>query len=965
MSEKTVRNLKNYELIEEGYIEELDSTAYYLIHKKTKAEVLYIDSDDEIMTFGIGFRTPPVDSTGVAHIVEHCVLSGSRKYRTKEPFMDLVNSSLQTFLNAMTFPDKTIYPVATRNDKDFMNLMDVYLDAVFFPRMYEQKEIFMQEGWHLELEDKDGELKYNGVVYNEMRGAYSDPDSQVQEQLAHQLHPGSTYAHDSGGDPHEIPNLKYEDFLDFHKRYYHPSNSYIFLNGDLDVEKILNYIDEEYLSKFEYKEPNSEIIMNESFTEPKFVETYHSVGIDEETEEKNYLVVGVDIGKSISPLSSHMEDWIRDILLDSDSSILMEPLLESGIGTDYFTMGSASYPMDIYIVAKGAKEEDLDRFVEIVNREIKKAVEEGIDKDLIEATINKYEFKAKELGIHKGIMLYIFALRGWLYGVSPVKALLVNDIFNTLKEKIRSGYLEDFLQKEILDNPNRIYLISKPKPGMFAEKDKIQKKKLAEYKESLSDEEIEKIIQETKDLFEYQLREDTKEDKDTIPRLKLEDLSSGVVELNTHEEIINGNPMLYTEEFTNGITYLDMAFNLKNLNNEEIPYSRIIIDLIGSLDTENYSYKDLNNAIDMHTGGINFGASAYKEYDSDYCYVVSTIRGRVLPEKIDKFTELIEEMLLRTKFEDKKRIRDLMVMNRETKESIIEQSGHSVISTEVRSMMSDYIDLQNLLGGRKSLFFLRDAIAEFDEDPDAFLEKLTRIYKKIYNKEVGISVAGEREQYEKLKDWTLELREKLSEVKESLNYKRDQIHSIALRKASNVVYVSDGFDYTKYGYEYDGSMSVLAKILSGEYLHTNIRAKGGAYGSGIAINQNGHVVTFSYRDPNLDRTFQVYDNIPEYLSKLELSNEDLTNYIIATMNRFDPPIDSSQYSGIALGRYFTHLSSEVISEMKDQAIATTPEKIREYGEMFEKASGKKYYGVLGSSDLIDQSEREYEVEEKI
>lgn len=965
MSNKKINELKNYDLVEEGFIRELKATAYHLIHKKTKAEVLYIDSDDEIMTFGIGFKTPPVDSTGVAHIVEHCVLSGSRKYRTKEPFMDLVNSSLQTFLNAMTFPDKTIYPVATRNDKDFMNLMDVYLDAVFFPRMYEQKEIFMQEGWHLELEDKDDDLKYNGVVYNEMRGAYSDPDSQVQELLAHELHLGSTYAHDSGGNPHEIPNLKYEDFLDFHKRYYHPSNSYIFLNGDMDVEKILKYIDEEYLSKFEYRKPDSEIIMNEDFTEPKFVETYYSIGADEDTEDKNYLVAGVNIGESISPLSSHMQDWIRDILLDSDSSILMDPLLKSGIGNDYFTMGSASYPMDVYLVAKGAKEEDLERFIEIVNGEIKKAIENGIDKDLIEATINKYEFKAKELGIHKGIMLYIFALRGWLYGVSPVESLMVDEIFDELKEKIRSGYLEKYLEEKILNNPNRIYLISKPKPGMFAEKDKIQKEKLAEYKKSLNDEEIEKIIKETKDLFNYQLREDTKEDKDTIPRLKLEDLNSGVIKLNTHDEIINGNPMLYTEEFTNGITYLDMAFNLKNLTKEEIPYARIIIDLIGSLDTENYSYKDLNNAIDMHTGGINFGVSAYKEYDSDYCYVMSTIRGRVLPEKLNKFIELIEEMILKTKFEDKKRIRDLMVMSRETKESIIEQSGHSIISTEVRSMMSDYIDLQNLLGGRKSLFFLRKAIEEFDEDPDKFLEKLKTIYKKIYNKEVGISVAGEKDQYEKLKNWTLDLREKLTECDDVLVYHRDKIHSIALKKASNVVYVSDGFNYRDYGYEYDGSMSVLSKILSGEYLHTNIRAKGGAYGAGITINQNGHIVTYSYRDPNLDRTLEVYDNIPEYLSNLELTKEDLTNYIIATMNRFDPPIDSSQYSGIALGRYFNHLSSEVISKMKDEAIATTPEKIREYGEMFKKANGEKYYGVLGSSELIEESKREYEVVEKI
>ncbi len=350
-----IENIKNYELIKKEFVEELNSTAYHLRHLKTKGEVLYLENDDEIKTFGIGFRTPPVDSTGVAHIVEHCVLSGSRKYRTKEPFMDMVNSSMQTFLNAMTYPDKTIYPIATRNKKDFFNLMDVYLDAVFYPRIKDVKEIFLQEGWHLELESPEDELKYNGVVYNEMRGAYSDADGQVQEVLAHNLHPNSTYDHDSGGDPHEIINLSYEDFIDFHKRYYHPSNSYIFLNGKMDLEKVLGYIDREYLGEFDYQDPNSDIIMNEPFKESKKLEAFYSVGKDDEIENKSYFAYGVDLGTSTSPMDNFMRAILTDILIDSDSSILSDPLLESKLGEDYYSLTSSSLPLDLYFNCKGNK----------------------------------------------------------------------------------------------------------------------------------------------------------------------------------------------------------------------------------------------------------------------------------------------------------------------------------------------------------------------------------------------------------------------------------------------------------------------------------------------------------------------------------------------------------------------------------------------------------------------------------
>ncbi|MFB0972597.1 MAG: insulinase family protein [Neofamilia sp.] len=718
---------KNYELLGKEFVEELNSTAYHLKHKKTKAEVLYIENGDEIKTFGIGFRTPPVDSTGVAHIVEHCVLSGSRKYRTKEPFMDMVNSSMQTFLNAMTYPDKTIYPIATRNEKDFYNLMDVYLDAVFYPRIQDVKEIFEQEGWHLELENPEDELKYNGVVYNEMRGAYSDADGQVYELLSYHLHPGSTYDHDSGGDPHEIINLTYENFIGFHKRYYHPSNSYIFLNGKMDVEKVLEYIDEEYLSDFDYQDPNSDIIMNEAFTGVKKLEDYYSVGKDDDIENKSYFAYGVDLGLSTSADDNFMRAILTDILIDSDSSILSDPLLESKLGEDYYSMTSSSLPLDLHIIAKGTDGEKLDEFINLIDTKLQEAVENGIDRDLIDATLNSYEFNLKELGMHRGVILGITALRGWLYGNSPLDSLKFKETLERIKSKIDDGFIENYIKEKILNNPQKIHLVVNPKPGMFQEKDEKVKEELAKYKESLSEDEINKLIENTNNLFEYQLQKDSKEDRDTIPKLQLEDISPGVRKLNVSEYERDGIKSFFTDEFTNEIYYTTFAFDLKNLTAEEIPYAGLIRDLLTSVDTENYGFKDLNNQIDIHTGGINFSTSTFEDNNSPEYAAVMTINGRATPDKIEKFLELLEEILLNSKFEDVNRIKDVLIMIKADLESNIEQSGHSLISSEVNSMMNDAIDLSNIMGGRKYLFFIRDIIEQLEENPDEVLRRfLTR-----------------------------------------------------------------------------------------------------------------------------------------------------------------------------------------------------------------------------------------------
>lgn len=953
-------NLKNYTLKQKEYIEELDSTGYYFVHNKTKAKVFYLENTDEIKTFSIGFRTPPKDSTGVAHIVEHTVLSGSRKYRTKEPFMDLVNSSLQTFLNAMTFPDKTIYPIATRNTKDFYNLMDVYLDAVFYPRIYEEEKIFYQEGWHYEMEDLDSPIKYNGVVYNEMRGAYSDPDDQVSEIISEALHPGSTYSHDSGGNPHNIPDLTYEDFLNFHKKYYHPSNSYIFLNGAMDIEEVLKYIDQEYLGNFDYLEVNSKINEGQSENKIEVLDKTYSIGAGEKEENKSYYVYGLTLGPSTSPMDRFMRSILQDIIIESDSSILKDKFLESGLCEDYFSQVSTSISQDFFIVGKNGDGKSLDKFVKIIEDGLRQAVEEKIDQDLVAATLNSFEFSTKDLGIHKGVLLNISCLRSWLYDASPIEALKYKDTLAYIKDNIDKGIVEEYIEEKILNNPRKIQLTVRPNPGEFLEKDKIQEEKLRAYKESLSQEEKENLVKKTQDLFEYQTKLDSKEDKATIPKLDLKDISKGVSHLDT-EVIKDGDrDLVFTRAFTNGIYNMTMSFDLKNIKAEELFYVSVVFDLLGSLDTENYSYKDLNNQVDIHTGGISFSPAIYQNPKTLAYKVQGNLRGRAMEDKIDKYLDLVEEIIFRTKFEKPKRIKDLLLAEKADIEASIEQGGHTLIASEVASMLDDSADVTNMLGGRKYLFDLKKVLKDLDQDPKALLEKLDQTYKKIFNQNITISLAGKDEYLEKTKTWLEKIENKLSPFDQVFSYERGDLKSIALKSSSNVCYVSDGFKLQDYGIEASGVQRVLAKIISGDYLHTQIRAKGGAYGAGISINPNGNVTTYSYRDPNLDKTFETYDKIGDYLGDLDLDQRDLADFIIATMNQFDPPTTPSQYPTIALARYFTEFGEDDLAKMKDQALTTTLSDIKAYKEVFDQAKNKKVYGVLGSKELIEKSKRDFD-----
>lgn len=946
-----------FKLIKEEMIDEVSSKALYFIHEKTKAQVLVLSNDDENKAFGIGFKTIPTDSTGVAHIVEHSVLSGSRKYRTKEPFMDLIKSSQQTFLNAMTFPDKTIYPISSRNTKDFYNLMDVYLDAVFYPRMYEVKEIFEQEGWHYEMQS-DSELKINGVVYNEMKGVYSDPQSLVSDALTFNLHPNSTYGVDSGGDPKEIPNLTYENFLNFHKKFYHPSNSYIYLYGNMDYEEVLNFIDENYLDNFDFAEINSEIILNEPLSETNYF-TMEYAATEAEVEKKNdYLGFGWCLGKSLNAEDLFMRNFLSELLVNSDSAPIKQDVLYKGFAEDVWAETSSSLTLDLSIVAKNTGGKSAEEFKDFLYTSLNKLVENGIDKDLLLATFNKFEFAFREGGgIQKAIIYYIRALSTWLYGENPVDSLKAFDLIKLLRSKINSDYFESYIKTHLLENNYAVGVQIVPD----AKKNEIENAelvtKLENIKSSLSEEEQNNIIKNYNSLVQYQTSDDTKEDKDTIPSLELSDIKDGIAHIE--REIIDEDfgLILFNPQPTNGITYVNVSFPADHIKVEDLPAMNLLSELLGKLSTKIYPYSKLDSEIYKVMGGFGTGTNTYRDYNTkDDFKSRFEVSFKTLNTNFEKSVELVKEIMTNTIFDDKKRVKELILLQKSYFEAIILQNGHSFTTDIVRSYFSKISSYNQIGGGVNYYFYLANLIDNFDENWDELKAKLEALYTSLVNGK-GVVVNFTSDSIEKSQSVSKFINSLPKYTYEPVEYIfTEENKNQGFTTTANVNYVSKGYNLNKLGLEYSGKLQVLGNILSANYLHNQIRAKGGAYGAGISFNIAGDVVTYSYRDPNLENTVDVYNSIPKFIEELDLTDDELKNYIIGTMNSFDPLLGPAEKGSVNFSRFMSNLTEEMVSNFKEDALNTTLESLKAIGPVIAKAMDENYLAAIGSKEMIEASD---------
>lgn len=955
-----------YEIIREENLSDIRSAGYLLRHKKTGARVMLIENDDENKVFNIAFRTPPKNSTGVAHILEHSVLCGSREFPLKDPFVELVKGSLNTFLNAMTYPDKTCYPVASCNDQDFQNLMHVYLDAVFYPNIYKKEEIFRQEGWSYQLEDTEGPLKYNGVVYNEMKGAFSSPDEVLEREIMNSLFPDTPYGCESGGDPNHIPELSYEEFLQFHKTYYHPSNSYIYLYGNMDMAEKLEFIDEHYLSAFEKLEVDSALPLQPAFTERKELQLEYPVSESENEEGNAYLAYSTVVGDASDELTAMAFEVLDYALLSAPGAPLKQALLDAQIGMDVY----GSYDDGILqpyfdIVAKGTDPDKKEKFVEIIRTTLEDIVKNGIDKKALKAGINYMEFRYREADFSawpKGLMYGLDIFGSWLYSdekaFSHVKLI---PVFEKLKALSGERYFEDLIQKYLLDNPHGSVITLVPSKGLAARREKALEEQLQAKLEKMTQEEKETLVEKTKALVEYQEAEEEPGSEKCIPMLKREDIKKEAAGFTNEELDVSGSLFLYHEVPTNGISYLDLMFDLKNLDPEDVPYLGLLKSVLGFVDTAHFSYGELSNEINAETGGISCGVEVFDRADSTEEYkAVFSVRGKVMYPRIDVLFRMIREILNTSKLDDGKRLYEIIARVKSRAQANLVSAGHSTAVLRGASYSSPMAAFQDEMAGVGYYQFIEKLEKEFDSRKEELVKKLTALMTEILRPELlCVSYTGERESLDTVMKQVKALKDTLhTEAAEASSKPMScEKKNEGFTTAGQVQYVARTGNFRKKGYEYTGALDILKVALSYDYLWMNLRVKGGAYGCMSGFKRSGESYFVSYRDPHLKRTLEVYEGIPEYVRTFQADEREMTKYIIGTISGKDVPRTPQMQGSISKTAYFCGITEEMMQKERDQILNADVEDIRNLAPLVEAILSDDAVCVVGSETAIEK-ERE-------
>ena len=955
-------NCTAYELLEEKKLDDIKSMGYLLKHKKSGARISLISNEDENKVFYIGFRTPSLDSTGAAHILEHSVLCGSEKFPVKDPFVELVKSSLNTFLNAMTYPDKTLYPVASCNDKDFQNLMEVYLDAVLYPNIYQHKEIFCQEGWHYEMEDLDAPLTINGVVYNEMKGAFSSPDEVLSREIMSTLYPDTSYSFESGGDPQVIPELTYEQFLAFHQKYYHPSNSYIYLYGNMDMEEKLNWMDSEYLSKFEAISVDSQIKEQKPFDNTREVEISYSIASGESLEDNTYLSYNVSTGNILDKTLYVAFDILDYALLSAPGAPLKQALLDAKIGKDIMASfdNYTLQPM-LSIVAKNSNLERKEEFLEIIHRVLKEQVEQGINKKSLLAGINSFEFSYREADygqFPKGLLFGIKCLDSWLYDEQkPFLHLEELEIIEQLKKKVESGYFEELVQKYILDNPHTAVVIAKPEYGLNAKKEEELAKKLQDYKDSLSKEERQEIVDFTHHLQEYQEEPSAPEDMDKLPALTRQDIKKEGEKLSIREKYLDDTLILCHDIDTNGIAYFSLMFDVTDFPKEKIPYLGILKAVLGYVDTESYAYPELANEINLHTGGIFSNIGIYPHAKKDSLVLKYEVKVKALYHEIPKTMELIREIISTSNYRGQERLYEILAQLKSRLQMNLSSAGNVISAVRAMSYFSESAEYTDMAQGIAFYQLVKDVEEHFDEKKDALCGMLEEVAGEIFCKEnLMFSVGAEPQGMELLEQEIEGLKKVLHRKKPRTEQKQAALEqkNEGFLDASQVQYVSRAGNFCKEGYAYTGVLRILKVLLNYDYLWLNVRVKGGAYGCMSQFSRNGDSYFTSYRDPNLGRTNEVYEGIPEYLEQFTVEEKEMAKYIIGTFSTVDAPLTPAAKTGRSATAYLTGVTDEMLQKERQEILNATQEDIRSLSGIVRAILKEDALCVIGNEEKVTE-----------
>lgn len=956
-------NLNAYELIKKEQLNDINSEGYILRHKKSGARVALISNDDDNKVFYIGFKTPPTDETGVPHIIEHSVLCGSEKFPVKDPFVELVKGSLNTFLNAMTYPEKTVYPFASCNEQDFKNLMDVYLDAVLHPNILKCEEIFKQEGWHYELHEIDAPITINGVVYNEMKGAYSSADEMLQNAIYKNLFPDNTYGKDSGGNPTRIPELTYEEFLDFYKKYYHPSNSYIFLYGDCDMMERLEWLDREYLSAYDQIEVTSQVESQKAHDKVMQVVGKYPISSEEREEDNTYLAYSKVVCNISDKILRQAFSVLDYVLISAPGAPLKQALIDAGIGRDvYGSFDDGTLQPVFHVCAKNANASDKARFVQVIEDTLKKIVAKGVNKRSVQAAINSAEFRFREADFGsypKGLLYGIECLDTWLFDDESVfESMKMLDVFEFLKQQVDTGYYEELIQKYLLDNTHGVVISLEPEKGLNAKRENELEEKLAAYKDTLSKEELEKLIHDTKQLEEYQEAPSSEEDMKKLPMLERKDMRKNVLPFSNIEEKIGDVPVVRHEVFTNGIDYISFLFDAGDVTKEDLPYLGFLRSVLAFVNTDSYSYSELNDVINIHSGGISSGLTTYADSKEAGTYHMKyEFRIKMLEDKVEESLNILKEIILTSKVGDVKRLTEIVAQTKSRLQSVLSSAGHVVSATRSLAYFSQYGYIQDATTGITYYDEICKMDAQMKQQPELVIGRLEKLIHQIFGQErLLISFTAEKDCYDRAVSSILKFIESLpkkSAVTATEKYSLGQRNE-GFTDASAIQYVSRSGNFVNHGYPYTGALNILKMILSYDYLWNNVRVKGGAYGCSSSFLRTGDSYFTSYRDPNLGKTNEVYERIPEYIRNFKADEREMTKYIIGTLGNMDAPLYPEGKGQRAITAYLKKLSLEELQVERDQILNATDEDIRKLADLIEVVLSDGNFCVIGNENNIQK-----------
>ncbi len=957
---------KSFNLIEEKNIPELNATAKLYVHKRTGARLLSVVNDDENKVFSINFRTTPKDSTGVAHILEHSVLGGSEKYPVKEPFVELLKGSLATFVNAFTYPDKTCYPVASQNLQDFYNLIDVYIDAVLHPLITEQT--LMQEGWHYELDDVTNPLTYKGVVFNEMKGAYSSPDNLLARTIQQSLFPKHVYGVDSGGDPRNIPDLTYENFKAFHQTYYHPSNSFIFFYGNDDPEKRLKLM-EGYLKPYKKIRVKSQVPLAKPFKSPKKIQYSYDAGQDTDIKKKHYFTVNWLLPDTSDPVMDFSLQILASILIGTPASPLKKALLDSGLGEDLAGLGLENdLRQHIFSTGlKGTRASDAKKIEKLIFDTLEALVRDGIDPDMTAASMNTLEFNLRENNtgsFPRGISVMLRALSTWLHEDDPFKLLAFESPLNEIKSRLAADrhYFETLIKTHLLDNIHRTTLRFKPDPEIGRRFEEEETARLTAIREGMSAAQLKECVKNTKQLKKLQETPNSPEVLATMPFLQLSDLEKQNKTIPIETIQIQDTPVLYHDLFTNGIVYLDLGFDLHTLPKELLPLTEIFARALTEMGTDKEDYVKLSQRIGKSTGGIYGSGVSTTARGSRENVSKLFMRGKATMGQSTELLNILKDILLNTKFNDRERLKQIVLEEKSGLESSLVPSGHIFANRRVRAQFGGAGWVNEQMSGIGYLFALRQIAKDIDKKWDSVLQKLETMRDLlITSKSLICNVTLDAEHWKTFKphleNFIFAMPEK--NVQLSTFDIQPAIEKEGLTIPAQVNYVGKAANLYDLGYEFDGSAEVITGYLRMAYLWEKVRVQGGAYGGFCIFDSNSGVFSFlSYRDPNLDTTLENYDNAAGYLKNLDaksLSDNELTKAIIGAigdMDSYQLP-DAKGYTSMM--RYLTGRSDALLQKERDEILSTNGEDFIAFGEVLEKAAKSKAVAVIGSQSAIESA----------